>query len=487
MMEPKNLLILMSDQHTQAVTGCYGHEIVRTPNLDKLAAAGARFDSAYTTCPVCVPARASFATGKYVHQIGTWDNATAFDGSIPSWHSLLRDRGHQTVSIGKLHFRSDEDDNGFSDEQIAMHIIDGKGDLLGLIRDEDMPKRGASWKMAKMAGPGESMYTRYDRDITAKAQSWLYEEAPKYTDKPWVLFVSLVAPHFPLTAPSEHFYHYYNQDLPMPKLYDKRHDPIHPYLDDYRKTFAYDEFFETPDMVKRAQAGYLGLVSFMDQQVGLVLDALEKSGLRDTTRVVYTTDHGDNLGNRGAWGKSVMYEEAACVPMIVSGPDVPVGHTVKTPATIVDIYPFIMDCVGARDQTTVPDDNPGTSIMNLINGDEPDRVAFSEYHAMGSKTAAYMVRKGHYKLIYYPAYPAQVFNLEADPDELVDLTDDPDAQSIKAELMAELSKICDPVLVDQSAKSTQARMVDENGGKPAIIERGDLGFSVPPGVAPMFD
>jgi len=98
-----------------------------------------------------------------------------------------------------------------------------------------------------------------------------------------------------------------------------------------------------------------------------------------------------------------------------------------------------------------------------------------------------MVRKGHYKLIYYPAYPAQVFNLEADPDELVDLTDDPDAQSIKTELMAELSKICDPVLVDQSAKSTQARMVDENGGKPAIIERGDLGFSVPPGVAPMFD
>ncbi|MDD9877305.1 MAG: sulfatase-like hydrolase/transferase [Magnetovibrio sp.] len=486
-MEPKNLLIIMSDQHTQKVTGCYGHEFVETPNLDALAARGARFDSAYTTCPVCVPARASFATGKYVHQIGTWDNANAFDGSIPSWHARLRDRGHQTVSIGKLHFRSSDDDNGFSDEQIAMQIIDGKGDLLGLIRDEDMPKRGASWKMARMAGPGESIYTRYDRDITAKAISWIHEEAPKHTAKPWVLFVSFVAPHFPLTAPSEHFYKYYNRDLAPPKLYDMRHTPIHPYLDKYRETFAYDEFFETPDMVKRAQAGYLGLVTFMDEQAGLVLAALDDAGLAGETRVVYTTDHGDNLGNRGAWGKSVMYEEAASVPLIAAGPDIPEGVGVETPATIADVYPFIFECVGAGDDETLSAGVPGTSLKALVHGAEPDRVAFSEYHGMGSATAAYMIRKGEWKLVHYVDYPDQLFNLADDPDELTDRAGDADCAPIMNELTAALTAICDPVAVDRAAKARQAEMIVENGGKDAIIERGDLGFSVPPGVTPMFD
>lgn len=486
-MENTNLIILMSDEHTRSVAGCYGHEIVSTPNLDKLAARGARFNNAYTTCPVCVPARASFATGKYVHQIETWDNAKAFDGSVPSWHSLLRDRGHQTVSIGKLHFRSDQDDNGFSDERIPMHLIEAKGDLLGLIRDEDTVKRGASWKMAKMAGPGESMYTRYDRDITSDAQTWLYEEAPKHTDKPWVLFVSWVAPHFPLTAPSEHFYRYYNQDLPAPKLYDKRHESIHPYVDDYRKIFAYDEYFETPDMVKRAQAGYLGLISFMDEQVGLVLGALEKAGLSDSTRIVYTTDHGDNMGTRGAWGKSLMYEEAVAVPMIATGPGIPAGRVVETPSTIADVYPFIMDCVGERDAETVAEDIPGTSLFELIEKDVPERVAFSEYHAMGSKTAAFMVRKGPWKLVYYADYPAQLFNLDDDPEEVSDLTDDPASAAIKAEMLGELRRICDPVEVDKAVRESQARMIEENGGKEKIIKRGDLGFSMPPGVEPQFN
>ena len=486
-MEPQNLLILMSDEHTRSVTGCYGHPFVHTPNLDRLAAEGAKFDAAYTTCPVCVPARASFATGRFVHEIGAWDNATPFHGDVPSWHSILRERGHQTVSIGKLHFRSGDDDNGFADEELAMHIVEGKGDLLGLIRDKDTPKRGASWKMAKLAGPGESMYTRYDRDITARAQTWLFEEAPKHTDKPWVLFVSLVAPHFPLTAPSEHFYRYYNADLPLPKLYDKRNAPIHPYIDTYRSIFAYDEHFDTAEKLKRGRAGYLGLITFMDQQVGLILNALEDAGLAGNTRVVYTSDHGDNMGNRGAWGKSVMYEEAAAVPLILRGAGIPRGEVVKTPATFVDIFPFILDAVGAGD--AIAADLPGTNLTDLIGGAERDRVGFSEYHGMGSKVAAFLARKGDWKLVHYEddAYPDQLFNLAADPEELNDLAGDPANAAIMADLMAGLRGICDPAAVDHAARETQARMIVENGGKEAIIKRGDLGFSVPPGVQPMFN
>lgn len=481
-MNPKNLLIIMSDQHNRRTLGCYGHPIVKTPNLDRLAERGSMFTDAYTPCPVCVPARAAFATGKYVHQIGTWDNAIAYDGRIPSWHHLLRDRGHHVVSIGKLHFRSKDDDNGFSDEQIGMHIIDGVGDLLGLVRDEDMPKRGGSYKMAKMAGPGESMYTTYDREIAARAQVWLREEAGKLRDKPWVLFVSFVCPHFPLTAPPEHFYRYWDQDLPLPKLYDRKHERLHPYLEDYRGSFAYDEFFETPEMIKRAQAGYFGLCSFLDENVGNVLGALDAAGLTDSTRIVYTSDHGDNLGTRGLWGKSTMYEESVGVPLIVAGPDIPRGRRVGVPANILDIYPFIMRATGEEDAKTVAPDHPGTSLEELIVEPDADRVVFSEYHGMGSKTAAYMLRKGPYKLVYYADYPPQLFDLASDPEEMTDIAGQANAKPVLDELTAELYRICDPHAVDRKAKADQREKLEEVGGKDFAIRRGDLGFSPPPGV-----
>ena len=485
-MDSKNLLIIMSDQHNRRMLGCYGHDIVRTPNLDRLAAGGTLFTDAYTPCPVCVPARAAFATGKYVHQIGTWDNAIAYDGTIPSWHHLLRERGHEVVSIGKLHFRSKDDDNGFSDEQIGMHIIDGMGDLLGLVRDEDMPKRGGSYKMAKMAGPGESMYTTYDREIAARAQVWLREEAAKHTAKPWVLFVSFVCPHFPLTAPPEHFYRYWDQPLPLPKLYERRHEPLHPYLEDYRQSFAYDEFFETLEDIKRAQAGYFGLCSFLDENVGKVLAALADAGLTDSTRIVYTSDHGDNLGARGLWGKSTMYEESVGVPLIVAGPGLPAARRIGTPTNLLDLYPFILECAGEASPETVTAGHPGISIANIIATPDASRTVFSEYHGMGSKTAAYMVRRGPYKLVYYADYPPQLFDLATDPEEFNDIAGQANAKPVVDELTAELCRVCDPHAVHREAKADQARKLAEVGGKAYAIKRGDLGFSPPPGVRPDF-
>src|SRR5688500_19914237 len=163
-MNPTNLLIIMSDQHNNKMLGCHGHPIVKPPHLDALAARGVDFTDAYATCPVCVPARAAFAIGKYVHQIGYWDNADAYEGSILSWHHRLRDRGHRVVSIGKLHFRSPDEDHGFSEEIIPMHIVEGKGDLMGLVR-EQMPVRKGAYQMAGMAGPGQPPSTVHDPEI----------------------------------------------------------------------------------------------------------------------------------------------------------------------------------------------------------------------------------------------------------------------------------------------------------------------------------
>jgi len=479
-----NLLVIMSDEHNPKVLGCAGHPVVTTPNLDALAARGTRFTGAYTASPVCIPARAAFACGKYINQIGFWDNADAYDGSIRSWHHVLRDQGHEVVSIGKLHFRKPDEDHGFSEEQIPMHILEGKGDLMGLIR-EDLPRRGGAKKMAAMAGPGESAYTLYDKEICSKAQIWLHERAQSTPDKPWVLFVSFVAPHFPLTAPPEHYYPYWNQELPMPKLYGRESRTAHPYLNDYRNSFCYDDYFENEQDVKRALAGYFGLVSYLDSNVGKILSALEQAGLAGDTAVMYTSDHGDNLGARGLWGKSTMYEEIAGVPLIMAGPHLPANKVVKTPVSHVDAYPTILETVGARREAG-GGQHPGYSLNAIAEGLQPERTVLSEYHAMGSTTGAFAIRNGRYKYVYYGKYPAQLFDLEKDPEEMTDLSTHSDYASELQECHRRLLTVCDPDKVDRRAKARQAVLLAENGGREAVIERGDLGFTPAPGVAADF-
>jgi len=433
---------------------------------------------------VCIPARAGFACGKYIHQIGFWDNADAYDGSVPSWHHILRDRGHRVVSIGKLHFRLPGEDHGFTEEQIPMHIIEGKGDLMGLVR-EDLPRRGGAKKMAAMAGPGESPYTFYDKEICSRAQVWLREQGTRRADRPWVLFVSFVAPHFPLTAPPEHYYKYASQPLPLPKLYAREQRPDHPYLRDYRESFCYDDFFESEADVKRALAGYFGLVSYVDENIGKVLAVLEETGLAAQTCVMYTSDHGDNLGTRGLWGKSTMYEEIAGVPLIMAGPGIPAGRRVAAPVSHVDAFPTIHEAAGVRFEE-VKDGHPGLSLFSVIQKPDPERTVLSEYHGMGSTTGAFAIRAGRYKYVHYVKYPPQLYDLESDPEETRDLAADPACAGALEACRKRLYALCDPAAVDRRAKARQAELLAQNGGRDAVIRRGDLGFTPAPGFAPDF-
>jgi len=479
---PKNLLVLMSDEHNPRALGASGHALAQTPHLDRLAARGTRFTSAYTTSPICVPARAGFATGKYPHQIGYWDNADPYDGAVPSWHHLLRDRGHRVVSIGKLHFRGlPGDDHGFSEELLPMHVIEGIGDVKGLIRD-DIPRRNGYDKLANLAGPGESPYTRYDREIAARAQAWLRQEAPRQGSRPWALFVSFVCPHFPLIAPPEFYDRYRLGQIPLPKQYRQDERPEHPYLRDYDACVAYDAGFAGDhSKVRRAIAAYLGLVSFMDQNVGEVLGALNEAGLAAETRVVYTSDHGDNLGARGLWGKSTMYEESAGVPLILAGPEVAAGARCATPASHVDLFPFFLECVGAP---AAKGEYRGVSPLDLAAGKHAERAVVCEYHAIGSTGGVFMLRKGRWKYVHCVRYRPQLFDLEDDPEELVDVAGDPGLRATLLALEAELRRFCDPQEVDARARRRQAELLARHGGREAALRRGDLNYTPAPGQAP---
>ncbi len=481
---PRNVLVIMSDEHNPKFLGSAGHPYVETPNLDALAARGTRFTQAYTTCPICVPARAAFAVGRYVNEIGFWDNSDAYDGAIPSWHHVLRDAGHRVVSIGKLHFRGHRgDDHGFSEELVPMHIVDGIGDIKGLVRD-DIPQRKGGEKMAKLAGPGESTYTIYDREIASRAQIWLHEEARKWRDKPWVLFVSFVAPHFPLTAPPHWYYRYAQQDLPMPKLYGKAERPAHPFVREYAHTVDYDSHFHSPADVKRALAGYAGLVSSLDENIGHVLSALQAAGLVDDTQVLYTSDHGDNQGARGLWGKSTFYEESAGVPAIIAGPGIAHGRVVDTPVSHIDFAPTILEAAGAPVSSSR---FPGASLAAIAGGARPARPVLSEYHAIGSTGGGFMLRFDRFKYCRYAAHPPQLFDLRNDPEELVDLASDPAQVPHMAEAERRLRAALDPAEVDARAKARQAELLAAAGGREAALARGDLGFTPAPGTAAMID
>jgi choline-sulfatase len=483
-MTPRNLLFIMSDEHSKRVLGCYGHPMIRTPNLDRLAKRGVRFTDAYCNSPICVPSRASFQTGRYVHDICFWDNAIAYDGSVPSWAHRLRAAGHRVESIGKLHFRSADADNGFTKEHMPLHVVDGIGDPIGMLRDPPPPRK-AALRLAAEAGCGDSNYQGYDDRITLAAESWLAERARAKEEKPWVLFVSLVCPHFPLIARPEWYNLYPEDKVPWPGLYAQSERPDHPYVQAMRACQIYDQGFDDPAKVRKAIAAYFGLVSFVDHNVGRLMKALEANQLAGDTRVIYTSDHGDNLGTRGLWGKSNMYEESAAVPMIMAGPEIQGDLVCREPVSLVDCFPTIVDCVGLQAH---PQDRdlPGSPLPDIVRGTASPRTVMSEYHAAGSATGAFMIRKGKFKYVHYVGMPRQLFDLEADPYETRDLGEDPGYCGLVADCEAALRKVVNPETANAQAHKDQAAKIAKLGGREAILAKGSFGHSPVPGTKPVY-
>lgn len=483
-MKPSNMLVIMSDEHNPRVLGSHGHAMIRTPHLDRLAASGTRFSDASCNSPICVPSRASFATGRYPHQTRFWDNAMPYDGSVPSWAHRLRENGFPVTSIGKLHFRRTEDDNGFDEEILPMHVLGGVGMVSGLLRRDVRPGK-ATLKLAAEAGPGDSSYQRYDDAITDAAVAWIRDRAGRTGGKPWTLFVSLVCPHFPLISRPEWYDLYPEDEVPLPELYGPGDRPSHPFLDALRIVQNYDEGFDEERKVRRAIAAYFGMVSFLDHNVGRLVAALEEAGLTGSTRVLYTSDHGDNLGARGFWGKSNMYQDAVAVPLIMAGPDIPRGHVCHEPVTLVDGHPTFLDAVGAPRH---PDDAelPGTSLFDVIRGVPHPRDVLSEYHASGAVTGAFMLRRGSLKYVAYSGMEPQLFDLRTDPWETRNLAADPDYAGPRRECEASLRTILDHDAANARAFAEQAVRIEQVGGREAILAQGNYGFTPPPGTEAVY-
>ena len=471
-MQGNNILFIMADEHNYNCINQLGNDFIITPNIDSLVKEGTTFTSAYTPSPLCVPARASLATGTYVHTNKYWDGAHAYDARIPGWQHVLRDNNVNVTSIGKLHYKDRTIDTGFTETIEPMHLKDGLGDLFGLLREE-MPPKDACKRLSEELGRGDCEYLEYDRLITNKAIEWIRKQKKREKpDSPWVLFVSFVSPHYPLIAPPD-FYDLYNDaNLPYDNYQNLSKNKLHSWVKGIRESWPYDDYMDE-EKRKIAVQAYYGMCSFMDSNVGKLLTELKQCDIYDDTTIIYASDHGESLGNRGLWGKMTMYEDSASIPLIIKGPNFKKNQMCKTPVTLIDLYPTIFDIL-SLDHVASEANIDGESLRAIANNTyDKNRCVLSEYHGAGSYGGAFMLRMGDYKYIYYVGHQPEVFDIKSDPNEKQNLANDPSFRSLVDMLDNALRSIINPESVDEAARSDQKKMLKDVGGIDFVLNRGN--------------
>ncbi len=472
----RNLLILLSDQHRRDAMGCAGHPVVKTPHLDRLAACGTRFARAYCNAPICVPSRASLATGLPIHRIPSWDNADPYHGQRTSFMHRARDGGAEVVSIGKLHFRGTADDTGFARQIEPLHVVNGTGTFTSLIRDP-MPRIAAAGDLLRGAGAGETGYAAYDARVAEAACRWLGERGEGAP--PFLLFVSFVNPHPPYVAPPALFERYMDADLPLP-------DPgllfrtVHPGLEGLRTYFDIEGAALDARAAHAIAAAYLANVTALDARIGAVLAALEAAGLLGETTVLYTSDHGEALGDHGLYGKCNMLEPSMGVPMILAGPGVPQGAVRQTPVQLIDVYPTVTEVLGLA---PAPADarRPGASLRGLAAQADHPRTILAQQHCAGAATGTYGLSDGRWKYIHAHHGPSLLFDLAADPGETRNLAEDPAHAATLAEMHRRLLEQLDPAALEAACMTSQARRLAAAGGREAVLGRPLSAYTPAPG------
>lgn len=431
-----NVLLVMSDSHNPFISSVYGHPFVKTPNMERLASMGTVYENAYCASPLCVPTRSAFMTGRYVHEIEVFNNCWVFESSYTTYGSVLREQGVHTAYIGGgTRLFCDAEDLGFSESLMTIKRKVGTG--TGFVRRTIQPKSTGPLKLTY--GPKKTAWDQ-DKARVDLAVQWLTETAPKITS-PWTLTVGLTVPHAPLYARPE-LWAMYNGYGDLPTYGIEEESAKHPYAQDLRTYHRTGEFSE--EQIRGLRQGYYACVSYMDQELGRLIDVLEESGQMHDTVVIYTSDHGEMLGKFGLWWKSTLHEDSVRIPLLVAGPGFEAGHKVETLVEQLDIQASIFRSVEKERPTSWQ----GIPLQDIPTHDNA-RVAFSEYHASGVRSGAFMLRRGDWKLLYNIDAPHQLFNLHADPDELRNrYADMPD---VVGELELELRQICDPDVVNARA------------------------------------
>ncbi|MBN2449460.1 MAG: sulfatase-like hydrolase/transferase [Lentisphaeria bacterium] len=446
-----NILVIMSDEHNASVTGCYGNGIVRTPHLDALAARGVTFDACYTASPLCVPARLAFTSGKYISRNGAWSNNCWLPSDdVASLPRVLNAAGYDTVLCGKMHYDR-ERRYGFSmDLGIGNNSRKtGTGNRRAVADLEPRPGVSQRFQDFRLGGEDENGCMRHDLQVTEKGSAFLRERGRG--QKPFFMLAGYLSPHFPLIVP-EKWWRPYEDRVPMPVIPPGHLDRLPLNYRHLRVGFHNEDV--PAQTVQLGRELYYGFTEWFDDQVGKLLGALTESGLAEDTVVVYTTDHGENLGEHGLWWKNAMYEHAARIPLVVSWPARWAGGQRRREAcSLLDLVQTIAELAGQA----CPEDWDGDSLCPwLDNPAAPwkDR-ALSQYYAHNIASGFVMLRQGHFKYVYHsppdPDHAAEeeLYDLRSGPGEFTNLASRPEhrprCQTMLATVVRELGEHPDEI------------------------------------------
>lgn len=457
-MSRPNIVILMCDQMSARALPAYGHSLVRTPHIDAIAERGAVFESCYTNFPLCAPARLALMTGKLCSNIGAWDNAALLPPDVPTFAHYLRLLGYRTCLSGKMHFIGPDQLHGF-EERVTTDICPSD---FNWTADWDDPWRTMDWfhdmKNVRNAGIAErSLQQDFDEEAAFHAKRKIFDWARDPDRRPFLLVCSFTHPHDPYVTPQRFWDLYRDADIDLPRvpyIEPERRDPH-----SRRLWEQYDrgELEITSAEVLRARHAYYGSISYVDERIGEVLEALRRTKLSDDTVVILCTDHGDMIGERGLWYKMSFYDWSARIPLIMAGPGVPRGRRVRSHCGLSDLLPTLVDIAAGGAWSGYADPIDGKSLLPLFAAEDAERVAASELYSEGVAAPYVMLRKGRYKFTFVEHDPPQLYDMEKDPDELNDLAGDPAHAPVVAELREQVLRRWDLPRLKREILSSQRR------------------------------
>jgi len=458
--EKPNILVIMVDQLNGTFFPDGPADFLHAPHIKALAARSARFVNNYTSSPLCAPARASFMAGQLPSRTRVYDNAAEYVSSIPTFAHHLRRAGYYTALSGKMHFVGPDQLHGF-EERLTTDIYPAD---FGWTPDYRKPGERIDWwyhNMGSVTGAGVAEITNqmeYDDEVAFLANQKLYQLSRDNDDagrRPWCVTVSFTHPHDPYVARRKYWDLYEDCEHLAPSVPPIDFAAQDPHSQRLMLACDYQAFDITDDNVRRSRHAYFANISYLDDKVGELVDTLTRTRQLDKTVILFCSDHGDMLGERGLWFKMNFFEGSARVPLMIAGPGIAAGRH-DAPVSNLDVAPTMAALAGVSMDEIMPWTD-GESLLPVINGAPRVSPVLMEYAAEGSYAPLVAIREGRWKYVHCALDPDQLYDLDADPLEKVNLAADPAHAATLAVFRAQAEAKWDMARFDAEVRESQAR------------------------------
>jgi len=473
-MTKPNILLIVSDQHRRDWVGCRETPWLRTPNLDDLAARGVSFDFAYCSSPLCGPSRMSMMTGRRPEKLGIFINEHSLSPDVPTMAHSIGLAGYETVLCGRMHFCGPDQRHGYQRRLAGDFVRSYAGGPITNL-GENTGAASNLKRALETAGPHDNPVMRYDSYVTDCCEAFLAE---REDDRPLFLTVGYYGPHHPWNAPPDRFEEALERvRSAKPRVVDPKGETLHRFLKEDGGCQIVSQ-----EKLEEVRAAYAVMTEHVDSLIGRVMEAAKR--LPGETLVVYVSDHGEMAGDHARYGKGVFYEASAGVPMIWASLStqtnlpIPHGREIPEPVSLMDLPPTLTTVAGGpplplQDGVDLwPTIQTGAAAGAL----KPDRIISSHMKGWADAPPMRMVRKGRYKLNYYATFgDHELFDLENDPEESMNLWDQPEYESVQTELLAEVLSDWDPEAIQSQGGLKHADMLYlANWGREVGRGRGEL-------------